>query len=167
LCGVSCRQRRATARASSPWSKTSDPHALEVLDRPYRDIGRAMRIGVTEPAGAGRARSSIQLAASFGFERRARVVAVDPTSLVTGGALLGDRVRLGPGRRSAVFFRSLATRAAPAVYPLHRQSRRRPRTFGCDDVVIRNRRRRAIGARRAEKAHNTVVCCAGIGDGIR
>lgn len=77
-------------------------------------IGRARRIGFTGPPGAGKSTLTTQVALSL---RRAGlrvgIVAVDPTSTFTGGALLGDRVRmesiaLDPG----VFIRSMATRGA-------------------------------------------------------
>ena len=80
----------------------------------HRRIGRARRIGLTGPPGAGKSTLTTLLAAEM---RRAGltvgIVAVDPTSPFTGGALLGDRVRmelvaLDPG----VFIRSMATRGS-------------------------------------------------------
>lgn len=77
-------------------------------------ISRARRIGLTGPPGAGKSTVAMQMAKQF---REAGltvgVVAVDPTSPFTGGALLGDRVRmeavaLDPG----VFIRSMATRGS-------------------------------------------------------
>jgi LAO/AO transport system kinase len=77
-------------------------------------IGNARRIGITGPPGAGKSTLSVALVAAW----RARglkvaVIAVDPTSPFTGGALLGDRIRmervaLDPG----VFIRSMATRGS-------------------------------------------------------
>ncbi len=77
-------------------------------------LGRAQRIGITGPPGAGKSTLTHELAAAC----RARgltvaIVAVDPTSPFTGGALLGDRIRmesvsLDPG----VFIRSMATRGS-------------------------------------------------------
>src|SRR5690606_38650974 len=77
-------------------------------------LGAARRIGVTGPPGAGKSTLTMQLVSAW---RRAGlrvgVVAVDPTSPFTGGALLGDRIRmeqvaLDPG----VFIRSMATRGS-------------------------------------------------------
>src|SRR3954471_17280513 len=77
-------------------------------------LGRARRIGITGPPGAGKSTLTTELASSYrqaGFT--VGIVAVDPTSPFTGGALLGDRIRmeaiaLDPG----VFIRSMATRGS-------------------------------------------------------
>lgn len=77
-------------------------------------VGRARRIGITGPPGAGKSTLTTLLAKAF-RERglTVGVIAVDPTSPFTGGALLGDRIRmesvaLDPG----VFIRSMATRGS-------------------------------------------------------
>jgi GTPase len=77
-------------------------------------LGRARRIGITGPPGAGK--SSITMGLARGYRAQGLtvgIVAVDPTSPFTGGALLGDRIRmediaLDPG----VYIRSLATRGS-------------------------------------------------------
>lgn len=77
-------------------------------------VGRARRIGVTGPPGAGKSTLTARLVNDYrAAGLRVGVIAVDPTSPFTGGALLGDRVRmeaiaLDPG----VFIRSLATRGS-------------------------------------------------------
>ena len=86
--------------------------ATAVLDELYPLMGRAFRVGITGPPGAGKS----TLVEKLGRECRSRgrtvgIVAVDPTSPFSGGALLGDRVRMpslftDPG----VFIRSMATR---------------------------------------------------------
>ncbi len=77
-------------------------------------IGRARRIGITGPPGAGKSTLTTQLTMAYrAAGLTVGIVAVDPTSPFTGGALLGDRIRmesvaLDPG----VFIRSLATRGS-------------------------------------------------------
>ena len=77
-------------------------------------LGRARRIGVTGPPGAGKSTMTAALTASYrAAGLTVGVIAVDPTSPFTGGALLGDRIRmesvaLDPG----VFIRSMATRGS-------------------------------------------------------
>jgi LAO/AO transport system kinase len=76
--------------------------------------GRARRIGLTGPPGAGKSTLTTRLAAAYRADGlKVGVLAVDPTSPFTGGALLGDRIRmesvaLDPG----VFIRSMATRGS-------------------------------------------------------
>lgn len=80
----------------------------------HHKLGGARRIGVTGPPGAGKSTIATQLVAAWRAQgKRVGVVAVDPTSPFTGGALLGDRIRmesvaLDPG----VFIRSMATRGS-------------------------------------------------------
>jgi LAO/AO transport system kinase len=85
--------------------------ALEILDA-LEGRGRGARIGVTGAPGAGK--STLLDAVVSELRRRDRsvgILAVDPSSQRTGGALLGDRMRLGSGARdSGVFLRSLAAR---------------------------------------------------------
>src|SRR3954470_11964767 len=88
--------------------------ADRLLAELHSRLGRARRIGITGPPGAGKSTITTELTAAY---RRAGftvgIVAVDPTSPFTGGALLGDRIRmeavaLDPG----VFIRSMATRGS-------------------------------------------------------
>ena len=84
--------------------------AALALDWPVR----ARVIALTGPPGVGKSELANRLAASFaGAGRRVAVLAVDPSSPRTGGALLGDRVRF-TGDPDAVFFRSMAARAGEA-----------------------------------------------------
>ncbi|HEU4748862.1 MAG TPA: methylmalonyl Co-A mutase-associated GTPase MeaB [Gemmatimonadaceae bacterium] len=86
----------------------------QILSSLHARTGRARRIGLTGPPGAGKSTITALLVKSFREAGlRVGVIAVDPTSPFTGGALLGDRVRmenvaLDPG----VFIRSMATRGS-------------------------------------------------------
>jgi LAO/AO transport system kinase len=103
--------RRALARVLTAVENRS-PVAEAALRRLYPIAGRAHLVGITGPPGAGK---STLVAALLGAVRAAgravAVVAVDPSSPITGGALLGDRVRMqsyaGDGD---VFIRSMASR---------------------------------------------------------
>ena len=120
--------RRALARGLSTVERGGE-QAAALLDEVWPRTGRARRIGVTGPPGAGK---STLVAGLVGLERaagrRVAVVAVDPTSPFTGGALLGDRHRMTGAAKEddGVFVRSLASRgslgglsrAAPAAMDL-------------------------------------------------
>jgi LAO/AO transport system kinase len=90
------------------------PQAIAELKQLYPRTGKAYIIGITGPPGAGKSTLVDQLTASF-RERgnRVGVVAIDPTSPFTGGAILGDRIRMNRhATDEGVFIRSLATRGA-------------------------------------------------------
>ncbi len=90
------------------------PQAIVELKKLYSQTGNAFIIGITGPPGAGKSTLVDQLTASFrGRGKKVGVVAIDPTSPFTGGAILGDRIRMN--RHSCdegVFIRSLATRGS-------------------------------------------------------
>ena len=77
-------------------------------------LGRAHRIGLTGPPGAGKSTLSAALVRHFRAQgQRVAVIAVDPTSPFTGGALLGDRIRMNDvALDEGVFIRSMATRGS-------------------------------------------------------
>ncbi|MGD0184163.1 MAG: methylmalonyl Co-A mutase-associated GTPase MeaB [Roseiarcus sp.] len=86
--------------------------ARDLLGRLHAKGGRAQVVGVTGPPGSGKSTLVNELALQFAsMGRRVGVVAVDPSSPFSGGAVLGDRVRMSrAGRHPQVFIRSAATR---------------------------------------------------------
>jgi LAO/AO transport system kinase len=102
---------RAVARAIS-LIEAEDPSGTDLLRRLFGRTGRAYLVGVTGPPGAGKSTLVDRLTSAFRqVGRTVGVVAVDPSSPFTGGALLGDRVRMQAHAGDAdVFIRSMATR---------------------------------------------------------
>jgi len=88
--------------------------AERVLDAMFPRTGRAHRIAITGPGGAGKSTLINELARAFRASgRTVGVVAEDPSSPFSGGAILGDRVRMThAGGDSGVFVRSLASRGS-------------------------------------------------------
>ncbi|MCC6476103.1 methylmalonyl Co-A mutase-associated GTPase MeaB [bacterium] len=103
--------RRDLARALSRVENHPD-HADEILKSLGAKTGHALRIGFTGPPGAGKSSLVTSYIKLLRKEKHtASVLAVDPTSPFSGGALLGDRIRMNSvGLDEGVFVRSLATR---------------------------------------------------------
>jgi LAO/AO transport system kinase len=104
---------RALARAVSVVEDGS-PLAAELVAACRANAGSALRIGVTGPPGAGKSTLVDQMARWLRVEGQSvGIVAVDPSSPYTGGALLGDRIRMqGFAGDDGVFIRSMASRGA-------------------------------------------------------
>ena len=136
---------------------------------PY--TGRAHIVGVTGPPGSGKSTLVSKVALEYRMRgRRVGIVAIDPTSPFTGGALLGDRIRMGEvSMDPGVFIRSLSTRGA--LGGLSRSTFDAAMVldaYGCDVVIIET-----VGAGQSEVdiarvAHTTaVVAVPGSGDDIQ
>jgi LAO/AO transport system ATPase len=111
--GLAAGQRPALARALS-LAERDPPAAALLLQRVADRLGRAHVIGITGPPGAGKSTLvGVMVREFLQRGRRVAVLAVDPSSPLSGGALLGDRFRIGestPDDRS--FIRSTATRGS-------------------------------------------------------
>jgi LAO/AO transport system kinase len=102
---------RAVARAAT-WIENRHPEAEPLLRELFPHTGRALIIGVTGPPGAGKSTLCDQMARLIRKEgKTVGVIAVDPSSPYSGGAVLGDRIRMQEHHADpGVFIRSMATR---------------------------------------------------------
>jgi LAO/AO transport system kinase len=103
----------ALARAISV-VENGRPGFEQLLAEVHRSLGKARRIGITGPPGAGKSTLVERLVAAYRASGlKVAVVAVDPTSPFTGGALLGDRIRMeSVALDQGVYIRSMATRSS-------------------------------------------------------
>jgi LAO/AO transport system kinase len=112
VAGVLAGNHRDVGRAISAVERNGG--SSEILSRLFGKTGRARVIGITGPPGAGKSTLVQRLAQAYRQRgRTVGIVAVDPSSPFSGGAILGDRIRMSeiytdPG----VFIRSMATRGA-------------------------------------------------------
>lgn len=105
-------KRGAIAKAISI-IENDETEARKIIKKIFKSTGNSVIIGITGPAGAGKSslinKTSLALK-KLGF--KAAVLAVDPTSHITGGAILGDRVRMTESTDSGTYIRSIASRGA-------------------------------------------------------
>jgi LAO/AO transport system kinase len=113
LTDLTAGRTAALARAISV-VENARPGFEQLLAGIHSRLGGARRIGITGPPGAGKSTLTERLVAAWrAQDLRVAVVAVDPTSPFTGGALLGDRIRMeSVALDSGVFIRSMATRGS-------------------------------------------------------
>ena len=112
--GILKGDRRSLSRAISIIDNEEGKYH-EIISQIFKNTGRAMTIGLTGPGGAGKSSLIGKLIDEFKrFGYKIAIIAVDPTSPVTGGAILGDRVRMQANLmdKSEVFMRSIASRGA-------------------------------------------------------
>ena len=106
-------ERRALARAISIVDN-DEPESREIIKQIFSKTGNIRTVGFTGPGGAGKSSlvgKLIPECEALGY--KVAVLAVDPTSPITGGAILGDRVRMqGNLGNEKVFMRSMASRGA-------------------------------------------------------
>ena len=145
--------------------------ATEIMTRLYPHTGNAYVLGITGPPGAGKSTLTDKIAKEYRKQgKTVGIIAVDPTSPFTGGAILGDRIRMnGLTMDEGVFIRSMGTRGslgglshktADAVKAMD--------AFGKDIIIVET-----VGVGQSEvdivKAADTtmVVLIPGMGDDIQ
>ena len=105
-------KRGAIAKAISI-VENDEKESRKLIKKIFKTSGKSMVIGITGPAGAGKSslidKTSIQLK-KLGM--KPAVLAIDPTSHISGGAILGDRVRMTESTDSGTYIRSIASRGA-------------------------------------------------------
>jgi LAO/AO transport system kinase len=111
--GVVSGQKRAAAKLIT-MMENEDSRSLELMKDLYHLTGRAKVIGITGPPGAGKSTVTDQIAKLIRKQgKKVGIIAVDPTSPFSHGAILGDRVRMNDlNTDSGVFIRSMGTRGA-------------------------------------------------------
>ena len=129
--------RGAIAKAISIME--NDPNqARKLIKQIYKTSGKAIVIGITGSAGAGKSSLINKLSIELrNMKLKPAVLAVDPTSHVTGGAILGDRVRMSESTDTGTYIRSIASRGATgAIAHSIRNSLRVLEYAGFNPIII-------------------------------
>jgi len=130
-------KRGAIAKAISIF-ENDEKESRKLIKKIFKTSGKSIVIGITGPAGAGKSslidKTSIKLRKSG---LKPAVLAIDPTSHVSGGAILGDRVRMTESTDSGTYIRSMASRGATgAISRSIRNSIRVLEYAGFDPIII-------------------------------
>ncbi len=162
--------KRAAARLIT-LVENDDEKAAEIVKKIYRHTGKAHIVGITGPPGSGKSTLLDKLIKAARAEGKiVGVIAIDPTSPFTGGALLGDRIRMqrhstDPG----VFIRSMATRGSlGGLAKATNDAIKVLDAYGCDVIFVET-----VGVGQIEvdivKTADTVVLTTvpGLGDDIQ
>ena len=105
--------KRGTIAKAITLIENNPKESKKLLKKIFKDTGNSIIIGITGPAGAGK--SSLINKTAIALKKlgtKPAVLAIDPSSHVTGGAILGDRVRMNESTDSGTYIRSIASRGA-------------------------------------------------------
>ncbi len=162
--------KRALARLIS-MIEDQDQHAVKALSILHSHTGQAHIIGITGPPGAGKSTLVDRLAKSYReLNKKIGIIAIDPSSPFTGGAILGDRIRMSDlNTDPGVFIRSMGTRGH--LGGLSRATSdviKAMDAFGMDKIIVET-----VGAGQSEveiasHAHTTILVeMPGLGDDVQ
>ncbi len=146
-------KRGAIAKAIS--IVENDPkETKKLLKKIFKDSGNSIVIGITGPAGSGK--SSLINKTVIAMKKlgtKPAVLAIDPTSHITGGAILGDRVRMTESTDSGTYIRSIASRGASgAISHSQRNTIRILEYSGFNPIIIES-----VGAGQTEVEISTIA----------
>lgn len=151
--------------------ENNEPESHDALKKLYPHTGHSFIVGITGPPGAGKSTLFDRLIHEFRKEsKKVAILGFDPTSPITGGAILGDRIRMNRhSRDSGVFIRSIATRGA--LGGISRAAKGALIVLDAmkfDVILIETAGIGQIGSDISLLTHMTiVVCIPGMGDGLQ
>jgi len=137
LADVKKGKRGAIAKAISV-IENDKKEAKKLIKKIFKESGNSIVIGITGPAGSGK--SSLIDKTTIALKKlgaKPAVLAIDPTSHITGGAILGDRVRMTESTDSGTYIRSIASRGSTgAISSSLRNSIRILEYAGFNPIII-------------------------------
>jgi len=132
------RGKRGAIAKAITIMENDQKEAKKLIKKIFKDTGDSILIGITGPAGAGKSSLINKTAVEMKkLGTKPAVLAIDPTSHITGGAILGDRVRMTESTDSGTYIRSIASRGATgAVSRSLRNSIRILEYAGFNPIII-------------------------------